>query len=412
MNIRDYLLTMRDGTMKQVNPITSDVVWYVPGRQVRFGISDHIEYQKLEANVPEDYCDFCRAHYTRTSPEKSRIVKNGNAYSHLCFLPSEQYYSTDPLFRRIGNLFEIVSFDFWNKNYDAIIAPVWRQWMDEYLSSPAGREHVETLLRMKLSWLGMDGDTTQRMLTHEFTRLATPLFGGWHDLIISARHYREDAQSLNELFFTGDYSPEEHYQLFLYTLETIQSIYDENPHARFAAMFQNWGRAAGASREHLHRQIMALDEWGPTLTKAVTRASREPRFFSQLAHTFANDLSLKIAENDFAVCTVETGWRYPAVAIYARETRKQLHDYSPEELRGISDLVHACHKGLGASLPTNEEWLYTPPGAKAAIPLQIRIKWRANITAGFEGETDIWINPVSPFEFRDHIASQIKKGIS
>src|SRR5205085_399443 len=80
---------------------------------------------------------------------------------------------------------------------------------------------------------------------------------------------------------------------------------------------------------------------------------------------------------------------------------------SHEELRGVSDLIHACHAAIGPDVSCNEEWYYSPVDAVVKMPWHILIKWRINVTAGFEGGTSIFINPMTPVELRDRMVPQL-----
>ncbi len=82
-------------------------------------------------------------------------------------------------------------------------------------------------------------------------------------------------------------------------------------------------------------------------------------------------------------------------------------DHSKEEIRGVSDIVHACHAAMGSHIPCNEEWFYSPIDAIENIPWHISIRWRTHQPAGFEGGTRIYINPMSPEELRDRMVSRL-----
>lgn len=85
-------------------------------------------------------------------------------------------------------------------------------------------------------------------------------FGGGHELIVAKRHYREDAIDSNDLCSSGDLTPEDHLLYFMMTINAMEDIYDENRYVRYVSIFQNWLRPAGASFDHLHKQLVALDE--------------------------------------------------------------------------------------------------------------------------------------------------------
>src|SRR5208282_3499205 len=109
---------------------------------------------------------------------------------------------------------------------------------------------------------------------------------------------------------------------------------------------------------------------------------------------FSAKHSLIFAENDYAIALSEIGHRYPTLSIYSKSKNASPIDHKEEELRGFSDLVHACHSAMGSQIPCNEEWYYSPMDASSVMPWHILIKWRTVNPSGFEGGTKIYINPV------------------
>ena len=106
-----YLMRMADGTIKQVNPFTGTEVWTVPGRGNRpLGVSSHAPLP-LDPARHDAHCAFCARHYLETPPEKARLVKIDDKFTTLRHLPFDALFDTVAEFRRIPNLFEIVSFD-------------------------------------------------------------------------------------------------------------------------------------------------------------------------------------------------------------------------------------------------------------------------------------------------------------
>ncbi|MDQ7993011.1 MAG: DUF4921 family protein, partial [Propionicimonas sp.] len=114
----DWLTRMQDGTVKQLNPFSGTEVWTVPGRGNRpLGL-------RLPDPVPLDpaqhgrHCAFCQARYLDTPPEKSRVIRHPDGSWETRYrVPAEELDDTVAEFRRIPNLFEILSFDYWHHNY-------------------------------------------------------------------------------------------------------------------------------------------------------------------------------------------------------------------------------------------------------------------------------------------------------
>ena len=113
------------------------------------------------------------------------------------------------------------------------------------------------------------------------------------------------------------------------------------------------------------------------------------------------------SENHYAIAYAEIGRRYPTIAIYSKSERAMPQDHTVRELRGVSDIVHACHAAMGSQIPCNEEWYYSPVDAIENIPWHILIRWRTSNPAGFEGGTRIYVNPISPEELRDKLVPRL-----
>ena len=142
---------MPDGTVKQINPFTGTEVWAVPGRGNKPLTNDHqIIPNLLQRKEKEDYCSFCRTRYFEVPPEKARLVKINDRYETLFHLSPDQYNSTVAEFRRTGNLFEIVTIDYWKKNYGYKLNADLTSWRDSYINHPHGAMHVNDIIHYKL----------------------------------------------------------------------------------------------------------------------------------------------------------------------------------------------------------------------------------------------------------------------
>ena len=121
---QNFLQKMPDGTVKQVNPFTGTQVWTVPGRGKRPTVNKKADETKpVSHSGVEDFCSFCPSNYLKTPPEKSRLVKNADGtFGVLENLKVSQLFDTTAEFRRIPNLFEIISYEYWEKNYAYVIS--------------------------------------------------------------------------------------------------------------------------------------------------------------------------------------------------------------------------------------------------------------------------------------------------
>ena len=113
----------------------------------------------------------------------------------------------------------------------------------------------------------------------------------------------------------------------------------------------------------------------------------------------------KRVKRDHALALAGVGHRYPTVEIYSTAAANRPWEHSADALRGMSDMLHACHAATGPLVPTNEEWHYRPVGASVAMPWRINLKWRISTLAGFEGGTKINVNTIAPGMLREQMVA-------
>lgn len=407
-NYNSYYNIMPDGTVKQINPFTGTEVWAVPGRGNKPITNDvPSSAQLLTRSEKEDYCSFCPTRYFETPPEKARLVKIDGHYQTIHRLEPDHYFDSTAEFRRTGNLFEIVTIDYWKKNYGYRLSPAQTRWRDEYFSNPKGAEHINNIIQYKLEMSGKSAEQIKKKSAFEKVNMMDAFFGGCHELIIAKTHFHDNAQYDTQFRSSGELSPEEHFQYFRFTIAAMKDMLESNRYIRYISIFQNWLRLSGASFDHLHKQICGLDEWGASITEQVNMLRQDANVFNELGANLAAQYNLVFAENDYAIAYVGIGHRYPTIEIYSKSYYSRPYEQSDEEIRGFSDIVHACHAAMGSQLSCNEEWYYTPIDAVYKMPWHILLKWRVNVPAGFEGGTSIYINPVTPIDLRDKLVPRL-----
>jgi galactose-1-phosphate uridylyltransferase len=412
---QNFYHTLPDGTLKHIHPLGGTEVWTVPSRAHRPIRRPSAPVQLLKPVKKENYCDFCPSAYLKTPPEKSRLVQTKNrAYKKIDRLKPDLYETSRAVFRRVANLFEIVTLDYWVKNHALKPSLAQLRLKKGYLESPTGRAHALKIVDVKLALSGYSPDDLSRLGEKQRLAVADAFFFGSHDLIIAGRHYIPNARTDNQYYSSGEMSPEEHVQFFRFTLEALADLYAQNPKIQYISVFQNWLQPAGASLNHLHKQLVGMDEWGPSIQNELQIVEKNPNIYNDLILNFSRDHHLILAENEHAVAICELGHRYPTLAVYSKSAQSKPEKHSAEELKDFSDLVHACHAATGSQIPCNEEWYYSPPNSKRAIPWHVLIKWRTINQAGFEGATKIYINPLSPRALLSQMAPKLfelrKKG--
>ena len=399
----EYLMTLRDGTVKQLNPFSGTQVWTVAGRGNRPIAVPRLEAAPIDPQLHGRHCAFCELRYADTPPEKARVVRDGDDWQTRYFTPAEELDASVAEFRCIPNLFEILPYEYWHANYGYELPDHLRAHATAYLDSPAGHAHVSRVVRAKLRAMGRTDEDLATLDEDELETFARSFFGGGHDVIVARRHHTDGATDTTQLASSGTLTPQEHHQFIAFTADSARKLFDANRYVRYVAVFQNWLGPAGASFDHLHKQLAAIDERGVQHELAHQRLRQNPNVYNDDAANYAAYANLVIAENEHALAFAGFGHRYPTIEIYSKSEACDPWDHRPDELRGMSDLIHAMHAATGTLVPCNEEWHYRPIDFDEPMPWRVMLKWRISTLAGFEGATKIYLNTIDPYAIRDRV---------
>ena len=158
------ILRLADGTVKQHNLLTGTEVWTVPGRGNRPLSVPHSDPLPIDHSRDGHHCAFCDARYLETPPEKSRLViDEDGSWREIAGLPAERLSEQVAEFRRIPNLFEIVSYNYWHLNHGHIPSESEHRRMAEYLASPEGYEHIMRVVRARMLASGVSAEEFEAM---------------------------------------------------------------------------------------------------------------------------------------------------------------------------------------------------------------------------------------------------------
>ena len=403
-----YLMNMGDGTIKQINPSTGTRVWTVPGRGNRPVPEPESEIRPVSDTDWTHGCVFCSARYMETPPEKARIVRQDDQWELREHVPAEELFDTVAEFRIVPNLFEIVSYEYWHQNYGYELPADVIEHKRAYLATEQGKRHVFAVQAAKLRQSGKTAEEIAALDERELLCQADGFFGGGHDVVIARRHWIDGAPTTAELASSGTLTADEHEQYIRLTLLAMKNLYAVNRYTRYVAVFQNWLKPSGASFDHLHKQLVAIDEHGANADQVLYRLRENPNFFNECGVNYAQYHNLLIAENDSAIAFAGFGHRYPTIEIYSKSSEVRPWQQTDKEVRDMSDLMHALHSATGPDVPCNEEWHHTPVDVDQPMPWRINIKWRVSTVAGFEGDTKIYINTISPGEVHDTVTERLR----
>ncbi|CEG94219.1 DUF4921 family protein [Propionibacterium freudenreichii] len=407
LGLTEAIRTMPDGTVKQVNPLSGVEVWTVPGRGNRPLATPVNDPRALSADDFGHSCAFCADRMAETPPEKARRVHGADGWQTLTGVLPEHLHDTVAEFRRIPNLFEIVGYPYWVANYDYKPSPAAMARYRAYRNDAGGREHLLAISRTKLAASGLAPAQVRATPDDELLDDAIGFFAGGHDVIVARRHFVDGATDSSQLAGSGALSPDEHAEYMRFTVDTLADLYRQNRYARYVAVFQNWLRPAGASFDHLHKQLVAIDQHGTQAAGEVERLRSNPNIYNDLLLGTAVQHNLVIAENDSAIVFAGFGHRYPTLEIYSKSATCEPWNQSDKELDDMSALVHACHAATGMDVPSNEEWHHRAPDMDVPMPWRINLKWRVSTLAGFEGGTKIYLNTIDPWHLRDRVVPRL-----
>lgn len=163
-----------------------------------------------------------------------------------------------PEFRRVPNLFEILSWRYWQLNWGMSLPRAARDWQEEYLSNPSGEAHVRSVLNAKFKAVGSDR-RAEDLGPQELREASAAFFAGGHDVIVARRHYTDEGTTTADIAGSASLSVNEHRAFMALTVDSMAQLHRHNEHVRYVVVFQNWLKPAGASFDHLHKQVVAID---------------------------------------------------------------------------------------------------------------------------------------------------------
>lgn len=455
MDDHPYLRRLCDGTVKQLSPFTGTEVWTVPGRANRPLRLPQVEVRPLTPHMHTHTCAFCSGRYLETPPEYARIVRfasvkdddaasadagarttgSGNAGAaaadagtgasganarlganagagdtwHTFFGLLPEYLDQSVAeFRRIPNLFEILPFNYWQANYGFELPERCRDRLENYLADAAGYEHLRAIVSAKLRASGAGDAEIAELNLSDIRRHSAGFFGGSHDVLVARRHWRDDAVDTTGLAGSATLSVAEHRVWTQWAVNAMHAQYLQNKHVKYVAVFQNWLRPAGASFDHLHKQVVGVDSLGASLQAEIARVNANGNIYRDFVD-WAYRAGLVVAANDGAVALAGVGHRYPSLEVYSTGPVSEPWLMEPEQVDAVSDLVHALHQATGTQVPLNEEWHYRAPGVAKEMPWRVVLKWRVSTLAGFEGATKIYLNTIDPRSLRERVVRKLEQ---
>jgi UDPglucose--hexose-1-phosphate uridylyltransferase len=190
--------------------------------------------------------------------------------------------------------------------------------------------------------------------------------------------------------------------------ERLATLADQSRLA-WATVFKNSGVRAGASLEHVHSQLVALDLVPPVILAELAVAGRAADPFGDLLRQTATEDRV-VEEAGDLVAIVPPAPRQPFETwILPRSAETYFHATSPDRVAALAALTQSLIGRLDRLLPGADYnwWLHQPPYAQAdashlGVPVPARWHWhleimpRINGLAGFELGAGCHITTATP----------------
>lgn len=172
----------------------------------------------------------------------------------------------------------------------------------------------------------------------------------------------------------------------------------EKAGAKYVSVFKNHGLEGGASIAHSHSQVVSINTL-PPLVREEAAAMKNYGSCPYCSIIGAEKNSYRRCfENEHAVAFTPYASRFNfEVWIFPKRHVRQLADLTSEDIMGVSDLLAlTLHKLKELNAPYNYVLHYLPSSEPGDFHFHIEVQPRLSIWAGFELNTEIIINSVTP----------------
>jgi UDPglucose--hexose-1-phosphate uridylyltransferase len=172
--------------------------------------------------------------------------------------------------------------------------------------------------------------------------------------------------------------------------------------------FVNYGKAAGASIEHPHAQLIALGFVPPAVQAALDRFDRAGVDLVALALDEALDGDHGVLQGDaYAWCSRASlsAWE----VLVAHPAAGARFDHAPDghvaSVAEVTRRVVAAYRALLGTVPYNVVVHTAPRDVVGGYHWYVRIAPRVTVPAGFEAGTGVFVNTVAP----EHAAAALRE---
>jgi len=172
----------------------------------------------------------------------------------------------------------------------------------------------------------------------------------------------------------------------------------------------NHGPPAGASLDHPHAQVVALDFVPPVVTDAIERLDTAGTDLVAAAAASAPDRGLAVVEGPAPAWCPEAASGPYELRVAHRSTRARFDEATDAEVAVVARATRGALARLDSVLddPAYNLVVHTaPPGRTGFFHWYIEIEPRIGVVAGFELGTGVYVNVVAPQEAARHLREAV-----
>jgi len=201
----------------------------------------------------------------------------------------------------------------------------------------------------------------------------------------------------------------------------IQDL-ERDPRFRYVLVFKNFGRAAGASLEHSHSQIVAL----PILPRMIVSELqgsleyynyKERCIFCDIIRQEIQQKVRVVCQNELFITMTPFAPRTPfEMWVLPKQHDSGYHNQSDQQLAALADIFSETLRRLDACIPgvPYNFVLHTQPLRSESMK---HFHWHFEIVpkvtsiAGFEWGSGFYINPMPPEEAAQYLRESLEDGV-
>lgn len=225
---------------------------------------------------------------------------------------------------------------------------------------------------------------------------------GFHEVIVESPLHGKRLENFSDIELSG----------LMHVYRDRTCSYINRKKIRYVSLFKNSGKAAGASIDHPHSQLLALPFCPPLLEREL-KAIRESKMCPYCAIFDMEKASPRlILENSECIAFAPYSSMGPfEVWILPRKHVSFLGDCSEQILFALGDMLRAVLRSYGkifGNMPFNH--MFYQLNSTPEYHLNLRLLPRLSLNAGFELNTGVYINTFSPERVASYLRGDLLPG--